>query len=94
MSYKSNDDYLGVSNKSIHDRGKRVGEFEASVRVMEDVVKFFGLDYSLGTEIMELFKTNDANNKVVAVNMLIGACKSSIKDEILEEINKEIKKEK
>lgn len=28
------------------------------------------------------------------VNMLIGACKTSIKDEILEEINKEINKEK
>ena len=93
MSYKDSGTYSSSPN-NIYAQGMKQGEYAASVRVIENVVKFFGLDYSLGTEIMELFKTHDSNNKVVAVNMLIGACKSSIKDEILEEINKEINKEK
>ena len=73
-------------------QGEKTGVLIAREILVEDIVKFFKLDYSLGVEIMTLIKSKDDDNLKMAMIMLISACKSSIKDEILEELNKELKK--
>jgi hypothetical protein len=58
------------------------------IKIVEDTVKFFKLEYSLGKNIMELMNSRDANDHIIAINMLISSAKDSIKNEVLSEINK------
>lgn len=61
-------------------------EIEYNRQFMIKVIKFFKLDYELGDTILNLIQPGDKENEILAINMLFGAIKENIKNDIIKEI--------
>lgn len=66
---------------------KSIIEEKVNSNLIENIVKFFKLDFGTGQEIINLICTKDPANNLIAINMLLTEVKDKIKQEIISEIN-------
>ena len=76
---------LEVSNE-LHRQKSNIEE-KVNAKLIENIIKYFKIDFGTGQEILNLSLSKDESNKIIAINMLLSEVKDKIKQEIIEQIN-------
>lgn len=70
------------------DFSETLKEFRVTYKVslVKKALKFFNASYEVGEEVVKLIETKDQANEDLAIGMLFGSFKNTIKEEILKEL--------